>query len=157
MVPFAVGRELNDVQQLQIGRIEWFREQIAHLKGLGFALQIRENYRDIAAEFPDDLPAGTARRREGIRVGHDGDGVEPAFALADCFEDRSAFGADRQAVTGIFDVAPAEDSSRNSSKRGADAEIRVGSMRILARLPRIRDQVFILRHTTIPSQSKAFR
>ena len=39
------------------------RKQIFHLNGLGFAVQVGENYRNIAAEFPDYLTADAAGGR----------------------------------------------------------------------------------------------
>ena len=86
---------------------------------------------NVAAEFPDDLAAGAAGRRQGIGIGDDGDGVEAVFAFRDGFEDRDALGAAGEAVAGVFDVAAGVDSSGFRAERRADAEIREGRVGIL--------------------------
>src|SRR5271163_4729051 len=80
----------------QVGRIERFRKQIAHLDSFGFTLQIGKDYGDIAAKFPDQLAACAAGRRERVVIRDDGNGVKVAFAFAHGFKDRYSFGADRQ-------------------------------------------------------------
>ena len=47
------------------------------------ALQVAENHFSVAAKFPDNLPAGAARRRELFGVGDDRDRVETALAFGD--------------------------------------------------------------------------
>src|SRR5438477_4287736 len=67
--------------------------------------EVRQNDFEVAAEFPQDLPARAARRRQRRRVGDDGDAGKNAMAFGDRLEHRDAFGADRQAVRRVFDVA----------------------------------------------------
>ena len=93
------------------------------MDGFGFAFEIAEDYRDVAAKFPDDLAAGAAGGRERVGVGRNGDGVEAAFAFADGFEDGDALGANGETVGGVFDVATAEDAARVGADSGADTEI----------------------------------
>src|ERR1035437_3659487 len=78
--------------------IERLWEQSRHSMHFDSPLQVCEDYFRIPAEFPDNLPARPARRRERLRVRHDSDGVESAFAFGDGLENRDAFGAQRQAV-----------------------------------------------------------
>src|SRR5882724_11342455 len=131
---------------LQIGGIKRFRKQLAHGDDFGFALQIREDHRYVAAKFPDQLAAGTARRRKRIRVRHHGDGVEAALSFADRFENGDAFSANGEAVRGVFDVAASENPARSGAKGGTNPKIGVRRMRVLARLFCRRNQNVILAH-----------
>ena len=55
-------------------------------------MQIRQDDRHITAEFPDDLAADAARRRQVFSVHHYRDAAETFFAARDTFPDRNAFG-----------------------------------------------------------------
>jgi hypothetical protein len=75
---------------------------------LYFAFQVREDHGDVAAEFPDDLPTGTAGRGERIRISDDGDGIEAALTFGNGLENRNALGAAGEAERCVFDVATGE-------------------------------------------------
>ena len=124
----------------EVRRVKRFREKDLHLDDFHFALEIGEDHGNVAAEFPDELAAGAARGSESIGVSDDGNGVEAALAFADGFENGDAFGANGEAVGGIFDVATAEDSAGSGVKGGANAKIRKRRVGIFARLQRGFDQ-----------------
>ena len=88
-----------------------------------FPLQVRENHFRVSAEFPDDLAARSAGRRERIGVGHHGDGVKSALAFGNGLKNRDALGAKRQAVRRVLHVAAAENPSGFRAHRRAHAEI----------------------------------
>src|SRR5260370_24600633 len=77
---------------------------------------------------------------------YDGYGVEDALVVADGFEDGNAFGANREDVSGVFDVAQAKDSAGSRAKSGAYAEIGIRRMGILSRLLGRDDQMIVLTH-----------
>src|SRR4029077_9841336 len=131
---------------LQLRGIERLWKQIAHLNDFGFALEIGHDHGNVATKFPDQLAAGSARRRERIGIRHHGNSVEPALAFADCFKNGDAFGANREAVSSVLDVAPAKDSAGGGTKRGTHAKIGIRRMRVLPRLPGCRNQSFIFFH-----------
>src|SRR5712691_1534963 len=95
---------------------------------------------DVTAVLPHQLAAGAARRRWLFRLRDDGDRSE--FALTGCErgEQGHAFGADRQAVGAILDVAAAIDFSGFGPQCRADFELREWGDGILARRPRFIDQ-----------------
>src|SRR6266581_105979 len=111
-----------------------------------FALEVRHDHGNVPAEFPDELAAGAARRCFCDCFRDHRDGVEAALAFADGFEDGDAFGANGEAVSGVFNVAPAEDSAGRGAQRSAHAKIRVRRMRVFPCLPCGRNQAFILAH-----------
>jgi len=92
-------------KSFQKSNVERAREKFLSLKSFGFAVQIRQNYFDVAAKFPDNLPARAARRRQIIGVGDDADSFKFARAFRNGFENRHALGAHRQTVGSVFDVA----------------------------------------------------
>jgi hypothetical protein len=142
----SARRIVQEATRLEIGRVERLGEEIAHLELLGFAFEIGKDYRDVAAKFPDELAAGTARWSEGVGVGDDGDSVEAALALADGFEDGHALSADGEAIGGVLDVAAAEDSARCSAQCGADTEVGVWSVSIFAGLLSDTDKMVVVGH-----------
>lgn len=106
-------------------RIKRPRQQFAHHYCLTFSFEVGENYRDIAAEFPDDLAADSAGWGEVFGVDDDGDLGEAGLAARDSFPDGDAFGADGEAVAGGFDVAADVDVAILGFDSGADLEIRI--------------------------------
>ena len=84
---------------------------MVHRNRFCFSVKVGHHHRDVTAKFPDKLAAGAARRSQRVGIGNNGDGGEAAFAFADGFEDGGAFGADSQAVSGVFDVAATVDFS----------------------------------------------
>src|SRR6266849_5067208 len=130
----------------QVGGIKRFRKQVAYSNGFGFAFQVCQNHRHIAAEFPNQLAACSAGWRERVRISDDGDGVEAALALAHGFENRNAFRADGQAIGRVLHVAAAKNSAGRGAHGGADAKIRVRRVRIFARLLRCSNQKLMFTH-----------
>ena len=59
------------------------------------------------SEFYDELTTGSAGRRQGR--GGDNDRIEFSMAARDGGADGVSFGADRQPVGGIFDIAAGDD------------------------------------------------
>src|SRR6266478_9127308 len=121
---------------LPVGGIKRSRKQFTHPNDFGFAFQIRQNYRNVAAKLPDQLAARATRRCELIRVRNYGDGVKAALSFADGFEDGDAFSTNGEAIRRVFHVATAENSARGGAKRGAHSEIGVRRMRVFSRLSR---------------------
>src|SRR6266849_4322656 len=126
--------------------IERLREQISHLEDFGLAFEIRHDHGNVAAKFPNQLAAGSARRRKSIGIRHHGNGLEPALAFTDGLEDGDAFGANGEAIGGVFNVAPAKNSAGSGAERGPHAKIGVRRMRVFPRLPGRRDQSLIFAH-----------
>ncbi len=83
---------------LPVGGIKRFRKQFTHRDDFGFAFQIRQNYRNVAAKLPNQLAARATRRCELIRVRNHGDGVKAALAFADGFENGDAFSTNGEAI-----------------------------------------------------------
>src|SRR5690348_16073858 len=109
----------------EVRGVEGFGEEVAHLRGFGPAFEVGEDDRDVAAEFPDHLTAGTAGGSESLGVGDDDDSVEAAFAFAEGFENGDAFGADGESVGGVFYVAAAENAAGGGAQSGAYAKVGV--------------------------------
>src|SRR5437870_179054 len=89
-------------------------------------MQVDQGYGNIAAEFPQDLAAGTARWGERFRIGRDRDAAELARAFGDGFEDGDALGTDCKAVGRVFDVAAGVDAPGLVFDCGAHQEVGVG-------------------------------
>src|SRR3954462_10641961 len=130
----------------EVGGVERLGKKLTHLDLLGFAFEVREDDRNVAAEFPAKLAAGTAGCREGVGVRDDYDGVEAAFTFADGFEDGDAFGANSEAVGGVLYIAAAEDAAGGGAESGAYAEVGVWGVSVLARLFGDGDQVIVIGH-----------
>src|ERR1035437_3617586 len=75
------SRETAKRKKLQIRTIEGFWEEIFQLIGFGFAARVHQDDFHVAAEFPQNLPARAAGRRQRVGVGRDGDAPELAHAL----------------------------------------------------------------------------
>src|SRR6266403_506743 len=133
---------------LPVGGIKRLRKQFTHRDDFGLAFQIRQNYRNVAAKFPNQLTARATRRCELIRVRNHGDGVKAALAFADGFENGDAFSTNGEAIRRVFHVATAENSARGGAKRGAHSKIRVRRMRVFSRLSRRRNQNVIVAHAS---------
>jgi hypothetical protein len=73
------------------------------------ALQVGEDEFGVAAKLPKDLAAGSARRRQDVGVGYDGDAAELSGAFGDSFHDSHALSANGEAVSGILHVAAGVD------------------------------------------------
>src|SRR5262249_38653847 len=93
----GVGSPSTSLEKLCI---EGSRKEVAHLDDLRFAFQVGEDDGNVAAEFPDDLPAYAARRRKFFGIGNDCYMFDFSFAFGDGFPDSDAFGANGKAVAG---------------------------------------------------------
>src|ERR1039458_5280917 len=93
-------------KKLKIRGIEGLREKIFQLIGFGFAVQVDQDQLHVAAKLPENLPAGATGRREIFGIGGHGHAAELAYAFRDRLEHGHAFGAEGEAVGGIFYVAP---------------------------------------------------
>jgi hypothetical protein len=128
----------------QEGMVEGLGKEGGHVIALDFAFEVGENHFRIAAEFPQDLAARPAGRRERVGVRDDGDGVKSAFAFGNGLEDGDPLGAQRQSIRGVFYVAPGENSSGFGAYGRAHAEIGLRRVRVLARGSRRGDQCGVL-------------
>ena len=108
------------------------RQQFAHPVPASFAFQVAENHFEVAAVFPEQLPARAARRsgRDGCR--HDRDMGELAAAFGQCLEQRNSLGADSQPVGRVLDVAASDDLAVGGAEGRADLELRVRGDREVA-------------------------
>src|SRR5580692_13041916 len=75
---------------LKVGSIEGPRQQIFEAQRFSLAARVKQHHLDIPAEFPQNLPARAAGRRESIGVGRDGDASKIPRAFGDGFEHRYA-------------------------------------------------------------------
>src|ERR1051325_6680515 len=64
--------------RLPARNIQLLREKVLQSVGFASAARVHEDDFDVAAEFPQDLPTGPARRCEGVRISGDGDAAEGA-------------------------------------------------------------------------------
>src|SRR5690348_5626987 len=139
-------KSLPDISQVRGIKGAWKKVQRAF--ALGFAFEIRENHGNIAAKFPDDLAARATGRRERVGIGDDGDGFEIVLALGDGFENGDAFGAEREAVAGVFDVAAAIDASGFGMNGGAHEKFGERRVRVFAGGARGGDELVFVNHNS---------
>src|SRR5678815_4216450 len=90
--------------------------------------QIGEDDFEVATEFPQDLPTRAAGWRWRDRVRDDSDARELAMSLGERFEHRHAFGADREPVGRVLDIAAGDDDAVRCFESRADLELRVRSL-----------------------------
>src|SRR4051812_12788176 len=102
--------------------IKWQRQQILELVVGALAFGRGEDDFEVAAELPENLPAGAARRRGRVLEG-DGDPAELAMAFRERLEHRDTLGADGQAVGRVLDVAAGDDGPVFGLQGGAHLEI----------------------------------
>src|SRR5579863_2249594 len=100
----APASEKTKRKKLQKRYIEGFGEEILELERFGLAARIHQHDLDIAAEFPQNLPAVAARRSEYLGIGGYRDAAELAHAFGDRLEDRDSLGADGQPVGGVLHI-----------------------------------------------------
>ena len=103
--------------------------------------QVGEQDFEVAAELPQDLAAGAARRRRRLGVGDDREAREGAVPFGERLEHRDPLGADGQAVGGVLDVAAGDDRAVGGFERGADLEVRERRIGVLAGAPGGGDQI----------------
>ena len=107
----------------QEARVESTWEKFPDGNDLRFTLKIAKYDGRILRKLPDNLPASSARRRQGISVGYDREFSEVPLTLRQGLPDGDALGAYGQAVTGAFNVTADVDFSFIGLYRGADQEI----------------------------------
>lgn len=98
------------------------------MHSFGLAVKIGEDNRNIAAEFPYDLAADAAWGREFFGIDDDGDAGETLLAAGNSFPNGDAFGANRKAVAGGFDITADIYLAAFGLDRGTDLEIGVRSV-----------------------------
>jgi len=81
----------------------------------------------------DGLAAGPARLAGGVVEVSDCDGADTNFGAmeADGRSDGGLFGADGEAVGGVFYIAAGDDSTVGEQDGGADAEVAVGRVGVM--------------------------
>jgi hypothetical protein len=81
----------------------------------------------------DGLAAGSAGLAGGVVEIGDGDGADanPGAVEADGGRDGGLFGADGEAVGGVFDVAAGDDVAVGQKECGADAEVAVRGVGVM--------------------------
>src|SRR5260370_41066673 len=104
--------------------IERFWKQFTNLEDFAFAFEICHDNGNVAAKFPDQLAARTARRCQRLCIRDHRDGVEAALPFADGFEYGDALGANGEAVRSVLDVAAAKNPAGWGQKRRATPTIR---------------------------------
>jgi len=134
-------------ESLQERSVEWARQQRACGFALNFALQIGERDGNIAAEFPNNLPARAARWSENFGVAYDGDGIEVALPLGNRLENSDSLGAQRQPERRVLDVASLDYFPGFCSQRGAEAEFLVWRVCFFAGGARGFDQFLLIAHS----------
>src|SRR5436190_8453179 len=90
---------------LEQSRVERQRQQLGQAHPPLDLGEIREDDVDVAAVFPQELAARSARRRRIVGVGDDGDAGEDVLAVGERLVQRDPLRAHRQAVGGVLDVA----------------------------------------------------
>src|ERR1700690_413313 len=108
---------------LEEARVKSAREQLAGSLVFDFALEIRKDHWNVAAEFPNDLPACAAGRRQCVGIRDDRNSIEAVFPSRDGFEDSHALRAAGEAVAGVFHVAAGIDSPRFCAYCRAHTEV----------------------------------
>ncbi len=91
-LPFATGF-------LQKSCIKGARQKIGNRDFLPLPSQISQDNSCMFAKFPDDLPAGTARRRQRFRIGNDDQVREIALTFRQRFPNRHPLSTNGQTIT----------------------------------------------------------
>src|ERR1700733_712565 len=137
----ASSQKAANRKQLNKRSIEGPGEQIFQAQGFGFSVQVRERHLDIPAEFPQNLTACATRRSQYLRVGRYGDALKFMDAFGNCFEYGDAFGAHRQAVRGVLDIATGEHLAVFGFQCRTHLKMREGSVSVLPRVDGSFDQL----------------
>src|ERR1700683_4612547 len=103
-------------------------------------MRISEHQFHVAAEFPEDLPAGAAGRSEHVRVRRHGHATEVARAFRDGLEHGHALGAKSQSIGRVLDVATGMDAARRVFESCAYFESGEGRVRVMPGAQRGFDQ-----------------
>jgi len=91
----------------------------------GFAAGVGEDDLEVAAELPEDLPAGSARRRRTVGIEGDGYAAERFVPFRQRLEHGDALGANGQAVGGVLDVAAGNHLAARGQQGRPDLEFRI--------------------------------
>src|SRR5262245_41241967 len=100
-------------------------QQLAEPIPTRFAFQVSEDHLQVAAELPEQLPAGAARGRRRHGCSGDSDVRKVSAALGKSLKQGDALGADGQAVGRVLDVAAGDYLAVGRPQGGADLEVRV--------------------------------
>src|SRR5579863_4122850 len=100
--------------------------------GFGVATRIDQQDLDIAGKFPQNLAAGPAGWRESVGIGRGGEPAEGARAFGNRLENGDALGADREAITGVLDVASGMEAAGRVFERRPDTEMGIRRVRVFA-------------------------
>src|SRR5215831_16175700 len=93
--PWQADSKRFSLQELCIERA-W--KKVTHLHRFGLTFQICHYYRNVPAEFPDDLAANAAGRRQFLGIGNDGDMFYLAFTHRNGLPDRNALSTNSKAI-----------------------------------------------------------
>ena len=107
----------------QEARVESPWEKFLDGNDLRFTLKVAKYDGRILRKLPDNLPASSARRRQGISVGYDREFCEVPLTFRQGLPDGDALGANGQSVTGAFNIAADVDFSLRGLYRGPDQEV----------------------------------
>ena len=110
------------------------------MNSFGFAVEIGENDRNVAAEFPDDLAASSAWRSQFLSIHDNGDPAEFRNAAGDALPNRDTLRTDGQAVACRFNIAASIDVAVLRLDGRTDLEVRIRSESPFANIRRRIDQ-----------------
>src|SRR5688572_16325186 len=102
--------------------VEGQRQKLRQAHPAGDFGQVAEQDFDVAAILPEELAAGSARRRRVGRIGDHRNACERGVPLRERLVERDALGAHGQPVGGVLDIAPGDDLSAAGFERRADRE-----------------------------------
>ena len=114
--------------------VEWERQQVFQLMARFDALQVRKHDLQVAAELPEHLAARSARRRGLLGVCDDHDSTECAMTFGNRLEHRNPLGANREAVSRVFDVAAGDNLAVRRLERRSNLEVGEAGVGIRASL-----------------------
>ena len=120
---------------LQKRCIERSRKNFLETYGFLFATEIRKSKLHVSTELPQYLTTGATRRRQSIRIRNYGNPLRFQAAFRDRFENRHSFGAHRESIRRVLDVAAGVNPPLIVFKSRPHFKSRKRRMRPLTRLP----------------------
>ena len=112
--------------------VEGLRQQLADAMPSRLTFQVSKNDLQIARELPQDLAACATWRRRCIGWRDDHHTAELAMTFGQRFENGDAFGAHREAIRRVFEVAAGDDGAVGGFDGCANLEMGEISARVLA-------------------------